>query len=118
MLENAAEAAHDDAMPEVNESYRAEYVPRFLLEAVPGISLDNRTVVIDCANGAASAVAPDLYNGLKGTVEVTHASPTGRNINENCGALHPSVVAAEVKRYGASMGMTFDGDADRALFSR
>src|ERR1700712_653941 len=109
-------AEHDDAMPEVNESYRAEYV-RFLLEAVPDISLDNRSIVIDCANGAASAVAPELFADLRGTVEVTHASPNGRNINEKCGALHPDVVAAEVKRYGASIGMTFDGDADRALFS-
>jgi phosphoglucosamine mutase len=107
---------HNDAMPEVNEAYRAEYV-QFLLEAVPGISLDNRSIVIDCANGAASAVAPELFAGLKGTVEVTHASPNGRNINDNCGAMHPKVVAAEVKRCGASMGVTFDGDADRALFA-
>ena len=104
------------ALPEVNEAYRAEYV-RFLLEAVPGISLDNRKVVIDCANGAASAVAPQLFEALQGTVEVTHASPDGRNINEHCGALHPEVVAAEVKARGASMGFTFDGDADRALFA-
>jgi phosphoglucosamine mutase len=103
-------------VPEVNESYRAEYV-RFLLEAVPGISLDNRCVVIDCANGAASAVAPQLFAELRGTVEVTHASPDGRNINLDCGALHPEVVAAEVKARGASMGFTFDGDADRALFA-
>jgi phosphoglucosamine mutase len=111
-----AEVSEDFEMPEVNESYRAEYV-QFLLNAVPGLSLDNRTVVIDCANGAASSVAPELFAGLRGTVEVTHASPNGRNINEKCGALHPEVVAAEVKRYGASMGMTFDGDADRALFA-
>jgi len=109
-------ASHDDSMPEVNEAYRAEYV-QFLLEAVPDISLDNRCIVIDCANGAASAVAPELFAGLKGTVEVTHASPNGRNINDNCGAMHPKVVAAEVKQRGASMGMTFDGDADRALFA-
>jgi phosphoglucosamine mutase len=109
-------AAHDDELPAVNESYRAEYV-QFLLEAVPDISLDNRCIVIDCANGAASAVAPELFAGLKGTVEVTHASPNGRNINDNCGAMHANVVAAEVKRHGASMGMTFDGDADRALFA-
>jgi phosphoglucosamine mutase len=100
----------------VNEAFRAEYV-RFLLDAVPDISLDNRCVVIDCANGAASAVAPELFAGLKGTVEVTHASPNGRNINADCGALHPEVVAAEVKARGASMGFTFDGDADRALFA-
>jgi len=105
-----------DALPDVNESYRAEYV-QFLLDAVPGISLDNRTVVIDCANGAASAVAPQLFESLRGTVEVTHASPDGRNINLHCGALHPEIVAAEVKVRGASMGFTFDGDADRALFA-
>ena len=68
-------------LPEVNESYRAEYV-QFLLEAVPDISLDNRKVVIDCANGAASSVAPQLFAELQGTVEVTHASPDGRNIND------------------------------------
>jgi phosphoglucosamine mutase len=106
----------EDELPVVNESFRAEYV-RFLLEAVPGISLDNHKVVIDCANGAASAVAPQLFEHLGGTVEVTHASPDGRNINEQCGALHPEIVAAEVKVRGASMGFTFDGDADRALFA-
>jgi phosphoglucosamine mutase len=106
----------DTALPEVNESYRAEYV-RFLLESVPSISLDNRCVVIDCANGAASSVAPQLFESMGGTVEVTHASPNGRNINVDCGALHPEVVAAEVLARKASMGFTFDGDADRALFA-
>lgn len=106
----------DHALPAVNEAFRAEYV-QFLLDAVPNISLDNRVVVIDCANGAASAVAPELFAGMKGTVHVIHASPNGRNINDHCGAMHASVVASEVKRSGASMGMTFDGDADRALFS-
>lgn len=103
-------------LPPVNEDFRREYV-QFLLSAVPGISLDNRCVVIDCANGAASVIAPQLFDSLKGTVEVTHASPDGRNINANCGALHPEVVAREVKERGASLGFTFDGDADRALFA-
>lgn len=103
-------------LPPVNEEFRREYI-QFLLSAVPGISLDNRCVVIDCANGAASAIAPQLFESLKGTVEVTHASPDGRNINANCGALHPEVVAREVKQRGASLGFTFDGDADRALFA-
>lgn len=114
--EGGGEAESGENLPPVNESFRREYV-QFLLDAVPGISLDNRAVVIDCANGAASAVAPQLFESLKGTVEVTHASPDGRNINEHCGALHPDVVAAEVKARGASMGFTFDGDADRALFA-
>jgi phosphoglucosamine mutase len=106
----------ESALTEVDESYRAEYI-RFLLAAVPDISLDNRSVVIDCANGAASSIAPQLFAELQGTVNVTHASPDGRNINLNCGALHPEIVAAEVKLTGASMGFTFDGDADRALFA-
>jgi phosphoglucosamine mutase len=102
--------------PEVNEADRAEYV-RFLLAAVPGLSLDSRRIVVDCANGAASSVAPQLFSDLGGEVIITHASPDGRNINENCGALHPQVVAAQVRHHGASMGITFDGDADRALFA-
>lgn len=106
----------DPSLPEVNETYRADYI-RFLLEAVPNISLDNRHIVLDCANGAASSVAPQLFESLQGTVDITHASPEGRNINLNCGALHPEIVAAQVKVSGASIGITFDGDADRALFA-
>jgi phosphoglucosamine mutase len=102
--------------PNVNEADRTEYV-RFLLAAVPGLSLDGRRIVIDCANGAASSVAPQLFADLGGEVIITHASPDGRNINEACGALHPEIVAAQVKNRKASMGITFDGDADRALFA-
>jgi phosphoglucosamine mutase len=108
--------AQQTVPPEVNEADRAEYV-RFLLAAVPDLSLDGKRIVVDCANGAASSVAPQLFSGLGGEVIITHASPDGRNINESCGALHPSVVAAEVSRLGADLGITFDGDADRALFA-
>jgi phosphoglucosamine mutase len=62
-------------------------------------------------------VVPQLFADLGGEVVITHASPNGRNINEGCGALYPSAVAAEVARCGADMGITFDGDADRALFA-
>jgi phosphoglucosamine mutase len=106
--------------PQVNEADRAEYI-RFLLAAVPNLSLDGRSIVVDCANGAASAIAPQLFAELNhnggGTVILTHASPNGRNINAECGALHPTIVAAEVVKHNASMGITFDGDADRALFA-
>jgi phosphoglucosamine mutase len=121
-LEAAAPCADSvaKAAPAVNESDRAEYV-RFLLNAVPDLSLDGRSLVVDCANGAASSVAPEVFAALNanggGKVILTHVSPNGRNINENCGALHPKVVAAEVVAQGASMGITFDGDADRALFA-
>ncbi|MDE3104663.1 MAG: phosphoglucosamine mutase [Acidobacteriota bacterium] len=114
--QSATPVAADSAAPPVNDADRAEYI-RFLLEAVPGLSLDGRRIVVDCANGAASAVAPQLFQHLGGEVIITHASPDGRNINEHCGALHPSVVAAEVVARQASMGITFDGDADRALFA-
>jgi len=102
--------------PHVNEADRAEYI-RSLLAAVPSLSLDGHRIVIDCANGAASAIAPQLFAELGGTVILTHASPNGRNINENCGALYPKTVAAEVVQHHAEMGITFDGDADRALFA-
>jgi phosphoglucosamine mutase len=103
--------------PPVNEADRADYI-RFLLAAVPGLSLDNRRIVIDCANGAASAVAPELFAQLGGTdVIITHASPDGHNINEHCGALHPEIVAGAVRHHHAVLGITFDGDADRALFA-
>ena len=109
-------AAQQAVPPPVNEADRAEYV-RFLLAAVPGLSLDGKRIVIDCANGAASSVAPQLFSDLGGEVVITHASPNGRNINEACGALHPEIVAAQVKECKATIGITFDGDADRALFA-
>ena len=124
-LENSAApyaaVENSEAMPpEVNESDRAEYI-RFLLDSVPDLSLDGKRIVVDCANGAASAVAPQLFAELNarggGEVYLTHSSPDGRNINEHCGALHPSVVAREVVAQKADLGITFDGDADRALFS-
>jgi phosphoglucosamine mutase len=102
--------------PSVDARYRREY-EEFLRGAVPGLRLDGLKVVLDCANGAASAIAPELFAQLGGTIHLTHAKPDGRNINAQCGALHPEVVAAEVKSLGADVGVTFDGDADRALFA-
>ncbi|MGB6133232.1 MAG: phosphoglucosamine mutase [Acidobacteriaceae bacterium] len=102
--------------PVVDTKYRHGY-EQFLRSAVPGLSLNGLRVVLDCANGAASAIAPELFAHLGGTIHLTHASPDGRNINANCGALHPEVVAAETKSLGADLGVTFDGDADRALFA-
>ncbi len=81
--------------------------------------LSRLRVLVDCANGAAAAEAPELFRECGIKAEFIHSSPDGRNINESCGALHPETVAkliAESK--GAfDLGVTFDGDADRALFS-
>jgi len=115
-LATDAEPRADAEAPAVEEADRAEYV-RSLLATVPGLSLNDRRIVIDCANGAASAVAPQLFSDLGGEVRIRNASPNGRNINEQCGALHPEVVAKYVIEDKADLGITFDGDADRALFA-
>ncbi len=104
------------APPAVDSAYREDY-ESFLASTVPDLCLDGFEIVVDCANGAASAIAPELFNDLCASVLLTHASPDGRNINANCGALHPAVVAAETKAAGAHIGITFDGDADRVLFA-
>lgn len=79
--------------------------------------LDGMRVVVDCANGSASAVAPALLTRLGADVTALNAEPDGVNINDGCGALHPGVVAEEVVRLGADAGVSHDGDADRALFA-
>ena len=79
--------------------------------------LGGMRVVVDCANGAASELAPELLRRLGATVHAINAEPDGKNINEACGALYPEVVAAEVVRLGADAGVSHDGDADRALFA-
>jgi phosphoglucosamine mutase len=102
--------------PPVADSLRATYT-EFLRRQVPDLCLDGKTIVADCANGAASAIAPALLSSFGGHLLLTHSSPDGRNINDSCGALHPEIVAGEVVSQGAHLGITFDGDADRALFA-
>jgi len=111
-----ASPAGDLKAPPIDAALRCEYED-FLRAAVPGLHLDGKTIVVDCANGAASAIAPELFRELGGTVHFTHHAPNGRNINADCGALHPEVVAKEVVAAKADLGITFDGDADRALFA-
>jgi phosphoglucosamine mutase len=81
--------------------------------------LSHLRVLVDCANGAAAAEAPELFRACHVNASFINASPDGKNINANCGALHPEVVAQNVAgaRGAFDLGITFDGDADRALFS-
>jgi phosphoglucosamine mutase len=79
--------------------------------------LDGMRVVVDCANGAATALAPEVLERLGADVVPIHAHPDGSNINVECGALHPEVVAEAVLANGADVGVAHDGDADRALFA-
>lgn len=76
-------------------------------------------VLVDCANGAATAEAPELFQACGIQATFLHARPDGQNINENCGALHPQRLAQAMAEMEGQfdLGVTFDGDADRALFS-
>jgi len=79
--------------------------------------LDGMKVVVDCANGAASELAPEVLRRLGAEVIAIHAEPDGDNINVGCGATVPEAVAGAVVAHGADAGVTHDGDADRALFA-
>jgi phosphoglucosamine mutase len=120
IFHHAAKGAAPDpaSLPPVedNSALQADYV-QFLIDCVPGLNLDGLRVVADCANGAAASVAPELFRRLGGQVTLLNIAPDGRNINDNCGALHPQRVAAEVQARGADVGLTFDGDADRCMLA-
>ena len=90
---------------------------QFLIKSWPaGVSLRGISLVLDCAHGATSAVAPALFRRLGANITVLSASPNGRNINRRCGAVHPESLARAVRRTGARLGVAFDGDGDRAIF--
>jgi phosphoglucosamine mutase len=80
-----------------------------------GRALDGLHIVVDCANGAASAIAPGVLARLGATVTALHDAPDGANINERCGSTDPADLAANVARLGAQLGLALDGDADRVV---
>jgi phosphoglucosamine mutase len=85
------------------------------LTAAADQTLSDLHVVVDCANGAASHVAPFVLRRLGAQVDVLNASPDGTNINDGCGSTHPDVVAEAVVEAGADVGLSHDGDADRLI---
>src|SRR3954454_3753520 len=122
-IDDEIEAALDDPAVDAatpGDARTAEDAMERYLEHVAGAALAplaGMHVVVDCANGSASAVAPALLARLGAEVTALNATPDGRNINDGCGALHPEVVAEAVVRLGADAGVSHDGDADRALFA-
>lgn len=82
----------------------------------PELDLSKMKIIVDCANGAASHLAPELFGRFGADVTAIHAEPNGRNINENCGSLHLEHLQTAVIESDADLGVAFDGDADRALF--
>ncbi len=81
----------------------------------PATAFGGLRVAIDCANGSASAIAPELFRSLGAEVTVLFASPDGTNINEGCGSTHPERLAQAVAAGGLDLGLAFDGDADRLI---
>jgi phosphoglucosamine mutase len=96
-----------------DDSAKQKYLTHLL--ATINTDLAGLKVVVDCANGAASFVAPIAYEKAGAKVTAISATPTGWNINENCGSTHLENLISEVKKSGADMGVAHDGDADRCL---
>jgi len=86
-----------------------------LAATTEGRRLDGLRVVLDCAHGAASAVAPSVFSDLGASVVAMACAPDGANINDHCGSTDPSELVAAVQREGADLGLAFDGDADRVI---
>jgi phosphoglucosamine mutase len=113
----------DGACPtatEVGQAFRIDdargrYIS-FLKSTFPKeLELDGLKIVLDCAHGATYRVAPDIFTELGAEVIPMGVRPNGRNINRQCGATHPDGMAVLVKRYGADLGIAFDGDGDRVI---
>jgi len=115
-------AADDTALKIAKPSLPGEAgLRKAYIESLAGsvtADLSGLRMLVDCANGAATAEAPELFRSLRVQATFIHVTPDGRNINDGCGALHPETLGKMVAESGGKfdLGVTFDGDADRALF--
>jgi phosphoglucosamine mutase len=111
-----SESSPVPASPELQEKLHQEYLSFLADEIGSELSLEGLKMVVDCANGASSALAPVLFARLGAKVIAINASPDGRNINRDCGSLHIDSLRQKVDDERADLGVAFDGDADRSLF--
>lgn len=115
--------AIDDCLPEPKDLGKAfrlndavDLYTLFLKDTFPKVlSMRGMKIALDCANGATYRVAPKVFRELGAEVFSIHANPDGLNINSNCGSQHPEDLANAVIKYGAEIGMAFDGDGDRVI---
>jgi phosphoglucosamine mutase len=98
------------------EDARGRYI-EFAKHTADNIGLHGLKIVVDCGHGAAYFIAPLIFRELGAEVIKTGTDPDGININENCGALHPQHAGELVRKHGADVGVSFDGDADRVIFT-
>jgi phosphoglucosamine mutase len=94
-----------------------DYVDYCLEQVVADLDLKDFTIVLDCAHGAAYEVGPKLLNKLGAEVILAGALPDGKNINDECGSVHPQHMAELVKKHNADLGIALDGDADRIVLA-
>jgi phosphoglucosamine mutase len=115
MLDAALPAPTDGVGRATEDGSLVRRYVEFLEHLFPRGRFDRLNLVLDCANGAASAIAPPVFRHLGAMVETVGDAPDGRNINLDCGSLHLSGLAARVREGGFDLGLAFDGDADRCL---
>jgi phosphoglucosamine mutase len=99
-----------------DETLDARYLDFLRSKVIPGAKLSSLRLVLDCANGAAYKLGPELFASLGAHVIAMGAEPDGRNINADCGSLHLEGLQKRVVAERAGLGIAFDGDADRAMF--
>jgi phosphoglucosamine mutase len=97
------------------EDARGRYVENLKSSFPRGLDLGGRKLVVDCANGAAYHIAPELFFELGAEVISIGVTPDGRNINGNCGSTYPGAIQSAVREHGADLGIALDGDADRVV---
>jgi phosphoglucosamine mutase len=113
---DARDIPHCDVSAENSTPWPERYVALLQSHFAAGAWLQGMHVVMDCANGAMSHIAPSLLRRLGATVTVVNAEPTGTNINSGCGAVHLESLAAAMHEAQGDFGVAFDGDGDRSLF--
>jgi phosphoglucosamine mutase len=116
LAEVGSDGAAEPALPG-DTSLLTDYVERLASLVARGPWVAPERLVVDCAHGASSYVVPPLLARLGIRGRVLNAEPNGRNINLQCGSLHPEQMAEETRNSGADLGVAFDGDADRAIFA-
>jgi len=99
-----------------DDSLHHQYLDFLRIRVISGASLKGLRIVLDCANGAAYQLGPELFSALGCDIVCIGAEPDGRNINAGCGSLHLEKLQQRVPAERAAFGVAFDGDADRALF--
>ncbi|MBC7326786.1 phosphoglucosamine mutase [bacterium] len=116
-LDNGFEYAPSAEIGKRTAFHQGASLYKDFLKSKADFSLKGMKLVVDTANGAGHNIAPALLRELGADVIVINDTPDGKNINRDCGAVHPERMAEEVKKHRAMLGISLDGDGDRAIFA-